>query len=371
MKKAFCLVLVLISLLCFASCVSELEWPTGKLGRLIPQIEGAKGEVYYENLNSLHLTIEDINENQYLDYIDDCKRKGFSTDISEDNDSFSAFNSNGYKIELSYYSSLKEISVYVYAPKEMANFDWPDSKIAKLLPQPESNYGKIEWESESGFVIYVGKTTKAEYKNYVNDVKSAGFDIDYRKGDDYYNADNEDGYSVSLRYEGFNTIFIRIDKPDDKDSNSNNNSSSDTTTDDNDNTNSGETDNNSTNNSSASTLGKYKIAIDSYRLSEDYQGEPIIIVKYIFTNNDDDPASFLFSLECDVFQDGIGLNECYFVDDSANYSSDNQTKEIKKGSSIEVEVAYVLNDETTDVEIEVSELISLSDKKISKIFSIE
>ena len=369
MKKALSLIFVLIALLCFASCVGELEWPTGKLGRLIPQIEGAKGEVHYENLDSLYITVDDISENQYLDYIDDCKSKGFSIDITEDSDSYIAFNKDGYKIDLDRTSS--GLWINVYAPKAMDEIDWPDSKIAKLLPQPESNYGKIEWESESGFVIYVGKTTKAEYKNYVNDVKSAGFDIDYRKGDDYYNADNEDGYSVSLRYEGFNTIFIRIDKPDDKDSNSNNNSSSDTTIDDNDNTNSGETDNNSTNNSSASTLGKYKIAIDSYRLSEDYQGKPIIIVKYIFTNNDDDPASFLFSLECDVFQDGIGLNECYFVDDSANYSSDNQTKEIKKGSSIEVEVAYVLNDETTDVEIEVSELISLSDKKISKIFSIE
>lgn len=127
----------------------------------------------------------------------------------------------------------------------------------------------------------------------------------------------------------------------------------------------------SSNNSSNSTLGDYNVVIESCRLATDYEGEPIVIVKYKFTNNGDEPACFAWSLEYDAFQDGVGLNECYFADDSANYSSDNQTKEIKRGASLSVEVAYKLNDSTTDVEIEVSELISFSNKKITKTFSID
>ena len=110
--------------------------------------------------------------------------------------------------------------------------------------------------------------------------------------------------------------------------------------------------------------------IDSCRLATDYKGDPIVIVKYKFTNNDDDPACFSWSLECNVFQDGIGLNTCYLSDDSAHYSSDNQLKEIKKGATLDVEVAYELNDTTTEIEVEVSELISFNDKKIVKRFSI-
>ena len=124
-------------------------------------------------------------------------------------------------------------------------------------------------------------------------------------------------------------------------------------------------------NSSNSNLGDYNVIIESCRLATDYEDAPIVIVKYKFTNNGDEPACFAWSLEYDAFQDGVGLNECYFADDSANYSSDNQTKEIKKGSSLSVEVAYKLNDTTTDVEIEVSELISFSNKKITKKFSID
>lgn len=118
------------------------------------------------------------------------------------------------------------------------------------------------------------------------------------------------------------------------------------------------------------SLGDYAVEIDSCRLAKDYEGNDIVIVKYKFTNNADESASFMFAFDETVYQDGVGLNECYFADDSANYSVDNQTKEIKTGTSLDVEVAYELNDSTTDIEVEVKELISFDDKVITKTFSI-
>ena len=118
------------------------------------------------------------------------------------------------------------------------------------------------------------------------------------------------------------------------------------------------------------TLGKYSIVIDSCRLAEDFEGNPVVIVKYVFTNNNDTPTAFNLAVADDVFQDGIGLNDSFFLADSADYSSDNKTKKIKKGSTLEVESAYALNDLTTDITVEVSELISFSDKKVTRTFSI-
>lgn len=119
-------------------------------------------------------------------------------------------------------------------------------------------------------------------------------------------------------------------------------------------------------------LGDYSVAIDSYRLAKDFSGKPVVIVKYIFSNNkNDEPTSFMFAFDDAVFQAGVGLNEAYILDDSAKYSSDNQTKEIKKGASLEVEIAYELNDTTTDIEVEVKELWSFSDKTLTKTFSIK
>lgn len=117
-------------------------------------------------------------------------------------------------------------------------------------------------------------------------------------------------------------------------------------------------------------LGDYSIVIDSCRLAKDYEGKDVVIVKYIFGNvEDDDAVSFVATFNYEVYQNGVGLNEAYFVDDDANYSSDNQLKDIKKGATIEVEVAYVLEDTTSPIEVEVSEWLSWDDVTITKTFA--
>ena len=118
-------------------------------------------------------------------------------------------------------------------------------------------------------------------------------------------------------------------------------------------------------------IGKYSVTIDSCRLAKDYEGKAVVIVKYTFTNvSDDEPACFAYTFDDSAFQNGVGLNDAYFLDDSADYNSDNQTKEIKKGASIQVEVAYVLNDMASEVEVEVKELFSFDKTAVKKTFSI-
>jgi len=123
--------------------------------------------------------------------------------------------------------------------------------------------------------------------------------------------------------------------------------------------------------SAESEIGKYTVVIDSCRLAKDYAGKEVVIVKYVFTNvSDDNAVSFMFAFDDAVYQDGVGLNQSYILDDSAKFSADNQTKEIKKGASLEVEVAYELNDSTTDIEVEVKELFSFDDQTLKKTFKI-
>ena len=118
-------------------------------------------------------------------------------------------------------------------------------------------------------------------------------------------------------------------------------------------------------------LGDYSVVIDSCRLAKDYEGKDVVIVKYIFNNVSNEEASaFCASVTANVYQDGIGLNESIFLDDSAEYSADNQTKAIKEGTFLEVEVAYELNDTTTDIDVEVTEWVSFDDKMVTKTFSI-
>ncbi len=121
----------------------------------------------------------------------------------------------------------------------------------------------------------------------------------------------------------------------------------------------------------ATEIGAYSVEISDCRLAKDYEGKDVVIIKYKFTNNTDETATaFWTTFDDGVYQNGVGLNEAYVLDDNANYNDDNQMKEIKKGASIDVEVAYELNDSTTDVEVEVKELFSFDDKTIRKTFKI-
>lgn len=121
---------------------------------------------------------------------------------------------------------------------------------------------------------------------------------------------------------------------------------------------------------SGNNLGSYRVDILSCRLAKDYEGSDVVVVKYNYTNNSSESTSFDVAFMTYAYQNGIGLNGAYVLADNANYSDENQSKSIKSGASIEVEVAYKLNDTTTDVEIEVTEFISFSDKKVTKTFSI-
>lgn len=118
-------------------------------------------------------------------------------------------------------------------------------------------------------------------------------------------------------------------------------------------------------------LGDYTATIESARLSKDYEGKKIILVKYKFTNNSDKSISFASALIGKAFQDGVQLEDA-MVDSSKDtkYNADNYMKEIKKGASIEVECPYKLSSEKSKVEIDLTEVISMSDEKLTKVFDI-
>lgn len=119
-------------------------------------------------------------------------------------------------------------------------------------------------------------------------------------------------------------------------------------------------------------LGDYEVEIKGCRLAQDDKGTDLVIVNYGFTNHSEESAAFIYTFTYEVFQNGIGLTEVWEEEiASANYSDANQMKEIKQGATLDVEVAYELNDTTTDIVVEVSRLISFSDKKVTKTLSLQ
>lgn len=127
----------------------------------------------------------------------------------------------------------------------------------------------------------------------------------------------------------------------------------------------------SSDNANEKTLGDYEVEIKSSRMTTDYEGKKVIVITYNYKNNSDTATAFDVALDYKAFQDGVELQKAYILRDGDNYNEDNQTKSLKKGVSLDIEVPYELNDETTDVITEVSQFLSFDEKTISKTFTIK
>lgn len=111
--------------------------------------------------------------------------------------------------------------------------------------------------------------------------------------------------------------------------------------------------------------------IKSSRLTKDYQGKDVVIVTYGFTNNSKENQAFAWAFSDKAFQNGVEPQPSYsYRFDDTEYTSDNANKEIKPGTTLDIEQAYELSDLTSDVKIEVEELFSLDSKIITKTFAI-
>jgi len=108
--------------------------------------------------------------------------------------------------------------------------------------------------------------------------------------------------------------------------------------------------------------GDYAVTIDRTHKANDYEGHPVLVVDYTFTNNGDDDANFLVAVTATAFQDGVELEDAIL--ENSSKAAGNTMKDIKPGKSIKVEEAYVL-DGKKDVTIEVSGSFALDDEKIA------
>lgn len=219
MKKILSVILCLLLCLSLCACGGEkVAWSDMVLGEMLPEPPANKGEIHENSNEELWIDIYNISDKQFADYVNACKEKGFTVDAQSDSISYDAYNSEGYKLGISHYGNGEEMTIDLEIPMEMSTIIWPTSVAGSKIPAPKSSIGKFSYEYDDNFFVYVGNTTKTDYAEYVAACLNAGFNVDYSKGDDYYYADNSDGWHVDIRYIGNNIISIDIDAPSEDDS---------------------------------------------------------------------------------------------------------------------------------------------------------
>ena len=72
--------------------------------------------------------------------------------------------------------------------------------------------------SRSGdfFIVSIGHTALDDYAAYVDELLAAGFDQDYKRGDESFSGTNAEGIQVTVHYAGANRMTVRAESLDSK-----------------------------------------------------------------------------------------------------------------------------------------------------------
>jgi hypothetical protein len=208
---------ILFSLTACGGTKNEKEntWPNRGISMVLPIPDSNKVTIDFDDDDSFSAHISDASEDDFEAYITKCAEQGFTIDSMSSSTEYDAYNEEGYRLNLSYYAyeSSKEISIQLDSPKVSGEFTWPAMGLATLIPVPDTSIGTINIDSSTQFNAYIGDMSIDSYNAYVNKCIEKGFVVDYNKDDKLFYADNADGISLRLEYEGFNTIYISMDAP--------------------------------------------------------------------------------------------------------------------------------------------------------------
>ncbi|MBQ9345983.1 MAG: DUF5067 domain-containing protein [Oscillibacter sp.] len=102
------------------------------------------------------------------------------------------------------------------------------------------------------------------------------------------------------------------------------------------------------------TLGDSAVEIVDAALAWDEDGSPAIVITYDWTNRTDRRTYAMSEVSEAAYQDGVELDYAGIEDDTI-YDVGTSFKEVRPGTTVRVQAAYILEDTTTPVEFELTE----------------
>ncbi|MEI3240029.1 MAG: DUF5067 domain-containing protein [Lachnospiraceae bacterium] len=114
-------------------------------------------------------------------------------------------------------------------------------------------------------------------------------------------------------------------------------------------------------------LGDYELLYKGACIMEDANGKDAIVMTLDFTNNSKENASYLWTVDETVIQNGVELEAASVFTNYETFETvvENQFKEVAPGTTIEVKTAYVLSDTSSTVEATFEQLFGKKNGKIT------
>lgn len=95
----------------------KLNWPSSGLAKNLPDSPAKYGTITADNNDLFDVDFEKMTADDYRNYINACKDKGFTIDPDESGSSYSAYNDDGFKLVIDYSDYNNEMAVSLDAPE--------------------------------------------------------------------------------------------------------------------------------------------------------------------------------------------------------------------------------------------------------------
>lgn len=114
----------------------------------------------------------------------------------------------------------------------------------------------------------------------------------------------------------------------------------------------------------------FTVQYTRHEFGTDYEGNKCLLYYYNFTNNSDQNTSAGMTAHVQCFQDGSECEMAIVADGYVDAMDNYVMNEAQPGGTVEVCIPYALKSDT-EITIEVSDLMSMSDEKASQAITVE
>lgn len=167
---------------------AEFSWPRSAAAAQVPVPEKLYGSVDWEHENDFKVTLADRTQGDYNQYVEACMDAGFTVDYYRSSTLFTAKNEAGYDLSVSFYETLKEMSISVSVPSA------DDGAAEDADNEADQNVTTAKAETKQATTAATEKPTEATKANV------SGLRSDFKKAMDSYESFMDEYVTFMKKY---------------------------------------------------------------------------------------------------------------------------------------------------------------------------
>jgi hypothetical protein len=127
---------------------TKFTWPTTGIATLLPEPDFKYGKVISESEDIFYIDIYFVSQDEFNDYVNECKENGFVVDYSGSDSRYSAEDENGNSLSLYYSQKNEEMSIQIAAYQEPEAVPETETETEETSEKEEENTDVQTDESE-------------------------------------------------------------------------------------------------------------------------------------------------------------------------------------------------------------------------------